>query len=73
MIIEKGKLYEVTIDDCCVEGKFKARLTSVKGYNSNSELVEIDEFKYGSTLIFDNGVTLECNGGVSLELADFLF
>lgn len=53
-----GKQFEVSIDDCCVNGYFVATLVAVDGED------------YGQEVKFDNGVTLELQGGVTLVEVD---
>lgn len=63
MNIEVGQTYEVTIDDCCVEGKFVAKVVLL---NNNSSLTSIIK-NYDSTVTFDNGVSFDLMSGVSLK------
>lgn len=60
--LEIGKVYVVTLDDCCIKGAFESRLL---GVDVNPEL-DFDSYS-GATLTFENGVSLNTFGGCSFE------
>ncbi len=62
-----GDTYDVTIDDCCVEGKFTSKLVEAFEYDENKNKVTVAERGYGETLVFENGVTLIAMNGVNLK------
>lgn len=49
-----GERYRAELQDCCIAGKFTARLVSI-----SKDLEEDDEFAYVTRLEFDNGVVLD--------------
>jgi hypothetical protein len=47
-----GKLYDVCMSDCCVEGAFRSVLTAINYEN------DIDGTQYAHDIVFENGVQL---------------
>lgn len=45
-----GTIYDVDIEDCCIQAQFTSRLVSITSYD--------DENDY-PTLLFENGVTMD--------------
>ena len=60
MILKVGEEYDVRIEDCCIEGKFRARVLRL--HNEKGELVKkvnIAEER-DAEVFFSNGVSLTC-------------
>lgn len=69
MKIKVGEVYNVRIEDCCVQGEFKSKLISIKidEYNKVFNVNEAELF-YGQELQFENGVTLYNEGGIHCNI-----
>lgn len=70
MEIEVGKVYNVEIEDCCIQGEFTSKLITIKITDDNnvtSNLDKADLYHGGQELHFENGVILYNEGGMTCE------